>query len=340
MPKRIMPSPAMVVALLALFVALGGGAYAATNLPRNSVGTRQLRNQAVTIHKLAFNSVGTRRIQNNAVISSKVRNHSLLARDFAPGQLPAGPRGPAGPAGPAGSAGPAGANGTNGANPGVPVVNVPPVTPDEIGPGGQANTGQPGDQGFYFIGRDADGSARLEGGQLVLHGAGLSDNPRPAIGGIGIAKAFSNVPLGDLDALSYIWHINTPFGAHAPTIHMTMSGMNNNSPTGFANLVYTPSQNGLDAARLAASRGAVFQSDGFAAGARWFATGATGEGSASQPQPLSFFVIHNPNAVITQIALNNGGSSGAPANAAFEAGADNLILGFTGSPFTRYDFDS
>ena len=67
MPKRIKPSPAMVVALLALFVALGGGAYAATNLPRNSVGTRQLRNQAVTIHKLAFNSVGTRRIQNNAV---------------------------------------------------------------------------------------------------------------------------------------------------------------------------------------------------------------------------------------------------------------------------------
>lgn len=42
------PSPAMVVALIALFVALSGGAYAAINLPANSVGTKQLKNGAVT----------------------------------------------------------------------------------------------------------------------------------------------------------------------------------------------------------------------------------------------------------------------------------------------------
>ena len=46
-------------------------------LPRNSVGTGQLRDDAVT--------------------SSKVRNGSLLAADFRPGQLPAGRPGPAGP---------------------------------------------------------------------------------------------------------------------------------------------------------------------------------------------------------------------------------------------------
>ena len=41
MLKRIKPSPAMAVALLALFVSLAGVSYAATSLPRNSVGTAQ-----------------------------------------------------------------------------------------------------------------------------------------------------------------------------------------------------------------------------------------------------------------------------------------------------------
>jgi hypothetical protein len=49
-PRR--PSPAMVVALIALFVALGSGAYAAINLPANSVGTKQLKNGAVTRVKI------------------------------------------------------------------------------------------------------------------------------------------------------------------------------------------------------------------------------------------------------------------------------------------------
>jgi hypothetical protein len=47
-------SYANVVATLALFVALGGVSYAALTLPRNSVGTPQLRNRAVTLPKIAF----------------------------------------------------------------------------------------------------------------------------------------------------------------------------------------------------------------------------------------------------------------------------------------------
>ncbi len=88
------PSPAMVVAFIALLAALGTSAYAQLAIPRNSVGNAQLKRGAVT--------------------SSKVRNGSLLSRDFRPGQLPAGPQGPAGPAGPRGPEGPPGPHGATG----------------------------------------------------------------------------------------------------------------------------------------------------------------------------------------------------------------------------------
>jgi hypothetical protein len=100
------PSPAMVVACIALLVALGGTSVAAVSqLARNSVGPAQLQFGAVTNPK----------IRSNAVTSAKVRNRSLLRADFAPGQLPAGPTGPQGPPGPAGAAGAAGPPGAIGA---------------------------------------------------------------------------------------------------------------------------------------------------------------------------------------------------------------------------------
>ena len=112
------PSPAMVVACLALLVALGGTSVAAVNqLGRNTVDTPQLVNGAVTNPK----------IRNNAVNSSKVANRSLLRSDFAPGQLPAGPVGPQGPAGPTGPAGAAGAAGPAG------VIGAMTVRPQSIG---------------------------------------------------------------------------------------------------------------------------------------------------------------------------------------------------------------
>ncbi len=85
------PSATAVIAVTALVVALGGTGYAATVLPANSVGTVQLK--------------------KNAVTSTKVKNGSLLKADFAAGQLAAGATGatgPTGPAGPTGAAGPAG----------------------------------------------------------------------------------------------------------------------------------------------------------------------------------------------------------------------------------------
>src|SRR3954469_3793677 len=45
------------VAYVALFVALGGTSYAAVNLPKNSVGTKQLKNNAVTSTKVRDGSL-------------------------------------------------------------------------------------------------------------------------------------------------------------------------------------------------------------------------------------------------------------------------------------------
>jgi hypothetical protein len=92
------PTPAMVVALLALFVALGGTGYAVATLPANSIGAKQLKKSAVTGKK----------IKKNAITSPKVKDFSLLAKDFKPGQLPAGA------AGPKGDKGEPGSNGANG----------------------------------------------------------------------------------------------------------------------------------------------------------------------------------------------------------------------------------
>ena len=67
-----------VMATIAVFVALSGGAYA-FSLPKNSVGTRELKARAVTGAK----------IHKNAIASPQIKNFSLLAKDFKNGQLPA-----------------------------------------------------------------------------------------------------------------------------------------------------------------------------------------------------------------------------------------------------------
>lgn len=46
------PTYANVMATIAVFIALGGGAYAATQLPKNSVGAKQLKVGAVTQNKI------------------------------------------------------------------------------------------------------------------------------------------------------------------------------------------------------------------------------------------------------------------------------------------------
>jgi hypothetical protein len=84
---------ANVTATMALIVSLGGTSYSAIKLPKDSVGANQLRADAVS--------------------SSKVKDGSLLGKDFKVGQLPAGPRGPAGAPGAPGPKGDTGAPGAS-----------------------------------------------------------------------------------------------------------------------------------------------------------------------------------------------------------------------------------
>ena len=94
---------ANVMATIAVFLAMGGGAYALT-VPRNSVGAGQIK----------ANAVDTAEIKNNAVTSPKVRNGSLLEDDFRRGELPTGAKGDKGDPGPQGPGGPQGAQGLPG----------------------------------------------------------------------------------------------------------------------------------------------------------------------------------------------------------------------------------
>lgn len=100
----------MIVACIALLVALGGTSVAA-------------------VQALAPNSVGTAQLKANAVTTGKVRNGSLVRADFAARSIPVGPRGPAGPAGPAGAAGAAGPAGPAGVIGAIAVRQASVVVP-------------------------------------------------------------------------------------------------------------------------------------------------------------------------------------------------------------------
>jgi hypothetical protein len=102
------PSPALIVSLVALFIALGGTSYAAITLaPRNSVGSAQVINgslQTLDLSKKAKTALkGARGARGPAGETGSIGAAG-----------PAGAAGVAGAAGPAGATGPAGPTGATG----------------------------------------------------------------------------------------------------------------------------------------------------------------------------------------------------------------------------------
>ena len=78
--KWRIPSPAMVIATVALFVALGGGAYASVAL--NQVKSVHIKNGEVKNADLATAAVTSLKIANNSVNSGKVANGTLELGDL------------------------------------------------------------------------------------------------------------------------------------------------------------------------------------------------------------------------------------------------------------------
>jgi hypothetical protein len=160
MSKLPRPTFSTIIAGLALFIALGGGAYAAVTVPRESVGTGQLREGAVT--------------------GSKVRAGSLTSANFAAGTLKPGPRGaagepgelgPAGPQGPKGTAGSQGAPGPQGDDGPTGPRGLPGAAGDRGPKGLQGDAGEEGPAGPQGRqGREGDAGVRGERGPIGLQG--------------------------------------------------------------------------------------------------------------------------------------------------------------------------
>jgi hypothetical protein len=102
------PSPAMVVACLALMLALTGTAVASSLITGASIKDNTVSSLDVTNGSLKGVDV-----KDNSLGSVDIQNGSLRTVDFAPGQLSSGPPGPPGQQGAPGQQGPPG-------NPGAP----------------------------------------------------------------------------------------------------------------------------------------------------------------------------------------------------------------------------
>lgn len=74
---RHRPSPALVVACIALAVALSGTSYAAIRLPANSVGTKQLKKNAVKRSKIAAKAVNGSKVAADSLTGAKILESSL-----------------------------------------------------------------------------------------------------------------------------------------------------------------------------------------------------------------------------------------------------------------------
>ena len=142
------PSPAVVIASLALLLSLTGTAVAGA-----LITGAQIANNTVATLDLKNNDVRSIDVKNNNLTTLDVLNGTLRKVDFAPGQLQPGPAGPAGPAGPEGPAGPQGAPGLAGleivsstspasSNPGRMVQASCPAGKVVVGGGGRVAFGE------------------------------------------------------------------------------------------------------------------------------------------------------------------------------------------------------
>jgi hypothetical protein len=212
------PSPALIVATLALFVALGGTTYAAVQIDGSqivdrSVGASKLRNGAVT----------TPKIRDGAVTTRKIRNGTVTARKLAPGLrgllfagagsgVP-GENGPQGPTGARGEIGPQGVAGSDASLVGVLAGGALTGTYPNPGLAGGA------------VGADALADAAVTGSKLALTLITTSmssvEQTIPAEGClVGYRSIPGDLPLGGL-VIPVLTAGEFPPGLHLPVVTLT-----------------------------------------------------------------------------------------------------------------------
>jgi hypothetical protein len=134
MLKRLRPqlTSAHAIALLALFIALGGTSIAAVVLKKGSVKSKH--------------------IARNAVTTSKVKDGSLRARDFPATELPKGDKGEKGDKGDPGAPGPTGAGAitSRGVNKTGVIANAAHIATATCEPGERATGGGVRVQGVAY----------------------------------------------------------------------------------------------------------------------------------------------------------------------------------------------
>lgn len=205
------PSPAMPVALLALFVALGGSSYAAITLSTNSVKSKHIAKGAVKRSEIA----------KRAVNSAKVADFSLLAQDFKSGQLPTGPQGPQGQQGQQGLKGDKGDTGEPGSAAAYAEVSSSGAVSDAKNIS-SANITHPA-TGVYCIGglafeignavatmqtastldtRDRIAQVLLATAPSIPFGCAAGDRLRVQVVDLGVLGA---TPAGLVDGFFYVW---------------------------------------------------------------------------------------------------------------------------------------
>jgi hypothetical protein len=243
----------------------------------------------------------------------------------------------------AGVQGPAGAKGDKGeaGTPGATLQGSPPQKGDKGDNGAAGRDGlnpatlvaAGGDSGWTFVGGGAppkDPPASFSSGELRLQGGFDASTPS---GAIGIAHAYDNVALSSLKTLSYDFRVlKRPSGntVSAPTIHITLLKAATGSQSGFTNLVFEPYVQGDFGLNQRYSLDAML--------GKWWATQKAGTIDQGHPASWADVIAQNPDATISAISFDNGGSSSntIPANE-FAAGVDNALVGF-GASFTRFDF--
>jgi hypothetical protein len=80
--RSIRPSPALIVAFIALFVAMGGVGFAAIKLKPNSVKTKHIKAKAVTEPKIADGAVSTAKFASGAVAPNAAKLGGTSASDL------------------------------------------------------------------------------------------------------------------------------------------------------------------------------------------------------------------------------------------------------------------